>query len=105
MVGGTSNAALRRAARVGDLWQAYGLTPDEFRALHTRLRTMAGERTVSAGTVISAPPNMDASQLAAVVEEWRAAGAEHLAIHPGGLQTAAERLSSLAERVPELLVR
>ena len=33
------------------------------------------------------------------------AGAEHLAIHPGGVDTAAERLSSLAERVPELLVR
>jgi alkanesulfonate monooxygenase SsuD/methylene tetrahydromethanopterin reductase-like flavin-dependent oxidoreductase (luciferase family) len=105
MVGGTSDAALRRAARVGDLWQAYGLTPSEFRVLHTRLRAMAGERTVSAGTVISAPPNMDASQLAAVVEEWRAAGAEHLAIHPGGVQTAAERLSSLAECVPQLLVQ
>jgi probable F420-dependent oxidoreductase len=105
MVGGTSDAALRRAARVGDLWQAYGLTPDEFRALHTRLRSMASERVVSAGTVIDAPSNMDAVQLAAVVQDWRAAGAEHLAIHPGGVDTAAERLTSLAERVPELLVR
>jgi probable F420-dependent oxidoreductase len=105
LVGGTSAAALRRAARVGDLWQAYGVTPEEFRALHTRLRELAGERTVRAGTIISAAPNMDASQLAADVEEWRAAGAEHLAVHPGRLDTAAERLSSLAERVPELLVR
>jgi len=105
MVGGTSDAALRRAARVGDLWQAYGVTPAQFRALHTRLRAMAGERTVAAGTIISAPPNRDASQLAADVEAWRAAGAEHLAVHPGALDGAAERLSSLAERVPELLVR
>jgi probable F420-dependent oxidoreductase len=101
MVGGTSDAALRRAARVGDLWQAFGVTPDEFRALQARLRALAGERTVSAGTVVSASPTMDASQLAALVEEWRAAGAEHLAIHAGVLETAAERLASLAE----LLVR
>jgi len=105
MVGGTSDAALRRAARVGDLWQAYGVTPEEFRALHTRLRGMAGGRTVRAGTVISAPPSSEASQLAADVEEWRAAGAEHLAVHPGRLDSAAEVLSFLAERVPELLVR
>ena len=38
LVGGKSDAALKRAARVGDLWQAYGVTPDEFRALHARLR-------------------------------------------------------------------
>jgi hypothetical protein len=87
---------------VADLWQAFDVTPEEVRALHTRLRSLAGDRTVAAGTVIGASPEMDASQLAAHVEHWRAAGAEHLAVHPGALETAAERLSSLAERVPEL---
>jgi probable F420-dependent oxidoreductase len=102
MVGGKSEAALRRAARVADLWQAYDVTPEEFRALHARLRALAGDRTVAAGTVISAPPEMDASQLADSVEQWRAAGAEHLAVHPGALERASESLSALAERVPEL---
>jgi alkanesulfonate monooxygenase SsuD/methylene tetrahydromethanopterin reductase-like flavin-dependent oxidoreductase (luciferase family) len=97
-------AALRRAARVADLWLAFDVTPEEFRALHARLRSLAAERTVAAGTVISARAEMDASRLADYIEQWRAAGAEHLAVHPGALETAAERLSSLAEGVPELRV-
>ncbi len=59
LVGGKSDAALRRAARVGDLWQAYSVTPDAFRTMHARLHELAGERTVSAGTVIRARPDMD----------------------------------------------
>jgi probable F420-dependent oxidoreductase len=105
MVGGKSEAALRRAARVADLWQAYDVTPEEFRALHARLRALAGDRTVAAGTMISAPPDMDASQLAAYARQWRAAGAEHLAVHPGALDSAAEGLAALAERIPELRLR
>lgn len=87
LIGGKSEAALRRAARVGDLWQAYNVSTDQFRELHARLRELAGERPVSAGTVIrgDAPAN--------AVETWRAAGAEHLAIHPGPLAGAADRLA------------
>jgi alkanesulfonate monooxygenase SsuD/methylene tetrahydromethanopterin reductase-like flavin-dependent oxidoreductase (luciferase family) len=83
LVGGKSDAALRRAARIGDLWQAYNVTPDEFRALHARLREFAGARHVSAGTVIRSGD----------IEPWREAGAEHLAVHPGPLAGAAERLA------------
>jgi alkanesulfonate monooxygenase SsuD/methylene tetrahydromethanopterin reductase-like flavin-dependent oxidoreductase (luciferase family) len=83
LIGGKSDAALQRAARIGDLWQAYNVTPDEFRALHARLRELAGERHVSAGTVIRSGD----------IAAWRAAGAEHLAIHPGPLAGAAERLA------------
>jgi len=93
LVGGKSDAALKRAARVGDLWQAYDVTPDEFRALHARLRELTSGRAVSAGTVVNARPDTD---WAAELEAWRAAGAEHLAIHPGPLATAAERLTAAA---------
>ena len=84
LIGGKSDAALRRAARVGDLWQAYNVTTDEFRALNERLQTFAGERRVSPGTVICGPED---------IEAWRAAGAEHLAIHPGPLAGAADCLA------------
>jgi probable F420-dependent oxidoreductase len=84
LIGGKSDAALRRAARVADLWQAYNVTPDEFRTMHARLREFAGERHVSPGTVIR-----DAED----IEVWHAAGAEHLAIHPGPLAGAADRLA------------
>ncbi|MBE2319919.1 TIGR03619 family F420-dependent LLM class oxidoreductase [Solirubrobacter sp. CPCC 204708] len=89
MIGGKSDAALKRAARIGDLWQAYNVTPGEFRALKARLREFADGRHVSAGTVIGG----DAT--AEDVEVWRSAGAEHLAIHPGRLDGAAERLARL----------
>ncbi len=91
LIGGKSDAALRRAARVGDLWQAYNVTPDEFRTMHARLRELAGDRHVSSGTVMRDGDD---------VETWRAAGAEHVAIHPGPLAGAAERLARMADRCP-----
>jgi len=90
LVGGKSEAALRRAARVGDLWQAYNVTPDEWVVMRDRLNELSGDRSVSAGTVIRVQPGMD---LAAEKERWRAVGAEHLAIHPGRLEGAAEWLA------------
>ena len=88
LVGGKSEAALRRAARVGDLWQAYNVSIDEYRVMQDRLRELASGRTVSPGTVVRSADED--------VEAWRAAGAEHLALHPGSLDTAAERLAAFA---------
>ncbi|MDA0184835.1 LLM class flavin-dependent oxidoreductase [Solirubrobacter phytolaccae] len=90
LIGGKSEAALRRAARVGDLWQAYNVTPEAWVGMRDRLDELAGERKVSAGTVIRAQRGMD---LKAEAERWRAVGAEHLAIHPGRLEGAAELLA------------
>lgn len=88
LIGGRSDAALRRAARVGDYWQAYNVTVDEYAVLQDRLRVLAGDRVVAPGSVVrSADEDRDA---------WRDAGAEHLALHPGSLDTAAERLAAFA---------
>jgi len=74
------------AARVGDLWQADDVSVDEYRGLQDRLCELAGDRTVSPRTVVrSADEDRDA---------WREAGAEHLALHPGSLDAAAERLAA-----------
>ena len=89
LVGGKSAAPRPSARPASATWQAYNVTPDEFRALHARLREFTSGRTVSAGTLINARPDTD---WAAELDAWRAAGAEHLAIHPGPLATAAERL-------------
>jgi alkanesulfonate monooxygenase SsuD/methylene tetrahydromethanopterin reductase-like flavin-dependent oxidoreductase (luciferase family) len=42
-MGGTSDAAMRRAARLGDGWIGTGQSPDEARALLGRLRTFRVE--------------------------------------------------------------
>lgn len=99
MVGGTSDAALRRAARIGDLWQAFGLTPDQFRARRATLRELAAGRPVRAGAVVSwkgdglggAGPE-DPGPLVRAAGEWEAAGADHLAVHFGALPGAAVRM-------------
>jgi alkanesulfonate monooxygenase SsuD/methylene tetrahydromethanopterin reductase-like flavin-dependent oxidoreductase (luciferase family) len=43
LVGGRSDAALRRAARVGDGWIAYLVTPERFRTSLEKIRTLAHE--------------------------------------------------------------
>ena len=90
LIGGKSDAALKRAARVGDLWQAYNVSIDEYRVMQDRLRAFATGRVVSPGTVVRSADED--------VEMWREAGAEHLALHPGSLDAASVRLTRFAER-------
>ena len=46
-IGGASDAALRRAATLGDGWHASGLRLEEFKDKVTKLRAWAGERSVT----------------------------------------------------------
>ncbi|AXG77608.1 TIGR03619 family F420-dependent LLM class oxidoreductase [Streptomyces paludis] len=102
MIGGTSDAALRRAARVGDMWQAFGLTPDEFTARKETLRTLAAGRRVRAGTVISlTDSDREIAALARYARRWEAAGAEQLGIHFGEPAGAVERMTEFMRRYGE----
>lgn len=95
MVGGTSGAALRRAARRGDVWQAIGLTPDEFRTRCHALRLQAGDRQVAVGVRLSwSDTSGGVDDLVGYAHEWAAAGAEQLAIHFGDWAHAAERMAA-----------
>jgi probable F420-dependent oxidoreductase len=95
MIGGTSDAALRRAARIGDLWQAFGLTPEEFGARRRTLDSLAAGRAVRAGTMLSITESAQATDdLARYARRWEAAGAEHLGLHFGELSGAAERMAA-----------
>src|SRR5690606_35269538 len=48
VVGGQSDAALRRAARYGDAWQGMATTPAQYTRLAGRLADLAGDREVAA---------------------------------------------------------
>jgi len=94
MIGGTSDAALRRTARVGDMWQAFGLTPHEFRARREVLHTLAPGRPILAGTMLSMTESARSTKaLVRYVRQWESAGAEQLAIHFGALRGTAERMT------------
>jgi probable F420-dependent oxidoreductase len=76
LVGGTSEAALRRAAAVGHLWQSNPvITPQQYPKLVAKLRALAGERSVVPGARINIPPGADGREQALA---YAKAGADHL---------------------------
>ncbi|WP_113694167.1 TIGR03619 family F420-dependent LLM class oxidoreductase [Amycolatopsis albispora] len=76
MVGGISDAALRRATRVADEWQSVAADPAEFAAQVARLRTFA-DRPIRVGTRISWDGLESTTSLARALSD---AGAEFLAV-------------------------
>ncbi|MFI0975961.1 TIGR03619 family F420-dependent LLM class oxidoreductase [Streptomyces sp. NPDC021093] len=103
LVGGNSDAALRRAALTGDLWQAVHLSPAEFTSRRARLYELGGDQ-VSAGARDSwTDDGSPVDELVRRVGAWEGAGAEHLALHFGTFEGFSLRMRSLAARTPHLL--
>jgi probable F420-dependent oxidoreductase len=77
LIGGTSRAALRRAATAGDLWQSNPVIgPGEYPALLRTLRAIAPGRLVQPGARVNIGPG--ATDAAAMLRAYAQAGAEHL---------------------------
>jgi probable F420-dependent oxidoreductase len=78
-IGGRSEHALRRAARLGDGWVSYLYTPERYRTALEQIRAFAAE----AGRDLAAGRGFEAAHLAFTVvdDDWeraRAIAAEHL---------------------------
>lgn len=84
MVGGNSDAALRRAARHGDLWQGLPSTPTEFGERVHRLAELAAGRDVAAAARIAWDGTAPVGRVADDVLAYRDAGATRVAVHVGG---------------------
>src|SRR4029077_12488042 len=81
LIGGGSDAALRRAGTLGDIWQSTGLSPDDFGVRAEKVRRFANGRRVELGarTTLTGDPDT-------VLEKVRAfekAGAEHVCAYFG----------------------
>ncbi|WP_020573582.1 TIGR03619 family F420-dependent LLM class oxidoreductase [Actinopolymorpha alba] len=96
MVGGMTEPALRRAARLADEWQATGITPAEFSRSVTRIRELS-TRQVRVGARIAWDGGR-AELARAVVEaqEFATAGADALAVWFGPFEGFAERMTEFA---------
>ncbi len=81
LIGGSSEAALRRAATSGDIWQSTGLTPEQFKPLAGWVKAHAGNRRVEVGARTTLAGDPDA--VLARVKEYEAAGAEHVCAYFG----------------------
>lgn len=99
MVGGNSDAALRRAARHGDLWQGLPTSPAEFAERVARLAELSGGRSVVPGLRIGWDGSTAAEGVAEEVAAYRAAGAQRLAVHFGDHEGTRGRMEALAEAV------
>jgi len=81
LIGGHSEAALRRAAALGDVWQSTSLGPEEFKPKAEWIRAHAGTRHVEVGarTILTGKPD----EILARVKQYQAAGAEHVCAYFG----------------------
>ncbi|MGD3107700.1 TIGR03619 family F420-dependent LLM class oxidoreductase [Streptomyces sp. YGL11-2] len=106
LIGGNSDAALRRAAEFGGYWQGVGLTPGEFAERRRWFargpatgRSAAGAPRVAAGSRIAWDgPDRTLAEVTSEVAEWEAAGAEDLGVWFGAVDGGfADRMRALAE--------
>ncbi len=81
MIGGGSDAALRRAGTLGDVWQSTGLSPDEFGVRAQKVRQFADGRRVELGARTSLIGDPDT--VLAKVKDFQKAGAEHVCAYFG----------------------
>ena len=104
-VGGNSGAALRRAARLGDGWIPWELTPEMFAPLAERARTLRAESGRSGAFALVAPlgaaADADAADVAATARRWRSAGATafHVGLGAGSFDEFLDRLAWLGREV------
>lgn len=100
LVGGNSDAALRRSARYADLWQGLPAAPEVFAERVQTLAGLATDRTVSPGVRIQWDGGRPVTEAVAEISAYREAGAQHLAVHFGGYPGYADRMAALAAAVP-----
>jgi probable F420-dependent oxidoreductase len=102
LIGGTSAAALRRAATAGDLWESNPVIgPDDYPALLRRLRAIVPGRRVQPGARVNIAPG--ATDVADQVMAYAKAGAEHLLLEFFPFDDFAARLRKFAAEVlPQL---
>ena len=81
MIGGGSDAALKRAGTLGDVWQSTGLNPDEFGVKAAKVREFARGRRVELGARTSLIGDPDV--VLAKVKAFQKAGAEHVCAYFG----------------------
>lgn len=104
-VGGMSDAALRRAARLGDGWLPMSLPMEEARAMVARLHDyLRAERRDPAAFGIEGRINISGSDLDRQVEaarQWQELGAQYLAVTAGRAQLPLSEHVAILRRFKE----
>ena len=97
MLGGNSDAAIKRAATAAEMWESTGLDPEAWKDCADRLRQWSNGRQVEAGARINLTGG--AREMLDVVRRWEQAGADHLMLGLGFTDGFAERMRTFAREV------
>jgi probable F420-dependent oxidoreductase len=81
MIGGNSDAALKRAGTLGDIWQSTGVKPEDFSVKAEQVRRYAGGRRVEVGARTKLDDDPDA--VLAKIRAFQEAGAVHVCAYFG----------------------
>jgi probable F420-dependent oxidoreductase len=104
LLGGNSDAAIKRSARAADIWESTGIGPEAWQERLQLLRSEAAGREVEAGARIGLAGS--AEEMLATVRAWDQAGADHLMIGFGFTDGFADRMRLFAgEVMPALPAR
>ncbi|GAC1329945.1 MAG: TIGR03619 family F420-dependent LLM class oxidoreductase [Chloroflexota bacterium] len=94
LIGGRSEAALKRVGRDADIWQTTTMTPETFPSAVETIRAQPNGARIEVGTVMTFDGDLAAAQH--TIEAWEAAGAQHLSVNFGPPDGRVERLKSFA---------
>jgi probable F420-dependent oxidoreductase len=102
LIGGSSDAALRRVASLGDSWQSDATDVDDFKERLALLRSYPGGRAVDVGARIRL--GSTESEMREACREWIRAGARHLMLNFGSVKGYEDRMRLFTETVrPQIL--
>jgi probable F420-dependent oxidoreductase len=94
LIGGRSDAALRRAGRHAAFWQTTTATPELFPSLVDKIRAEPNGQRVEVGTVCAFTDSLEA--VTETVRTWEKAGAQHLSVNFGPADGRLERMRTFA---------
>jgi probable F420-dependent oxidoreductase len=95
LIGGRSDAALKRTGRYATFWQTTTSTPEMFPGLVEKIRTEPNGARVEVGTVCAFNDSIES--LTETVRNWEKAGAQHLSVNFGPAEGRLERMRTFAE--------
>ncbi|HEX8968033.1 MAG TPA: TIGR03619 family F420-dependent LLM class oxidoreductase, partial [Chloroflexota bacterium] len=94
LIGGRSDAVLKRVARHAAIWQTTSVGPQDFPSYVAKIRAEPGGERVEVGGVYAFTGSVPEAQ--AVVRTWESAGAQHLSINFGPADGRLERMKTFA---------
>jgi probable F420-dependent oxidoreductase len=94
LIGGRSDAALRRAGRHAAFWQTTTATPELFPSLVDRIRAEPQGQRVEVGTVCTFNDSLES--VTETVRTWEKASAQHLSVSFGPAQGRIDRMRTFA---------